>query len=102
MFAEGQNEAALRYADALQAVFPNRLYIEIARTGDPAEEGSEEALIDLAYARDIPLVATNPAHFADAKDSAAHDAMLCIAGSTHVDAPERKRSNPSNGCAAPS
>ncbi|MBB3955892.1 DNA polymerase III subunit alpha [Novosphingobium sediminicola] len=94
MFAEGQNEAALRYADALQVAFPNRLYIEIARTGDPAEDGSEEALIDLAYARDIPLVATNPAHFADAKDSAAHDAMLCIAGSTHVDAPERKRSNP--------
>ncbi|WCT76043.1 DNA polymerase III subunit alpha [Novosphingobium humi] len=94
MFAEGQNEAALRYADALQAAFPNRLYIEIARTGDPAEEGGEEALIDLAYARDIPLVATNPAHFADAKDSAAHDAMLCIAGSTHVDAPDRKRSNP--------
>lgn len=94
LFAEGQNEAALRYADALQGAFPNRLYIEIARTGDPAEEGSEDALIDLAYARGIPLVATNPAHFADARDSAAHDAMLCIAGSTHVDAPDRKRSNP--------
>ena len=94
LYAEGQAEEAERYADALQAAFGNRLYIEIARTNDPAEEGSEEALLDLAYARDIPLVATNPAHFAEAKDSAAHDAMLCIAGSTHVDAPERARSNP--------
>jgi len=94
LYAAGQNEAALRYVDALQAAFPNRLYIEIARTGDPAEAPSEEALLDLAYARDLPLVATNPAHFAEGKDSAAHDAMLCIAASTHVDAPERARSNP--------
>jgi len=94
LLAEGQAEEAGRYANALQAAFGGRLYIEIARTHDLAEEGSEEALIELAYARDIPLVATNPAHFAEAKDSAAHDAMLCIAGSTHVDAPERARSNP--------
>ena len=94
LYAEGQAEEAERYADALQAAFGGRLYIEIARTNDPAEDGSEDALIALAYARDIPLVATNPAHFSEAKDCAAHDAMLCIAGSTHVDAPERARSNP--------
>ncbi|NBC35941.1 DNA polymerase III subunit alpha [Novosphingobium sp. FSY-8] len=94
LLAEGQQEAAERYADVLQACFGDRLYVEVARTGDPAEDMAEDALIDLAYARDIPLVATNQAHFAEAKDTQAHDAMLCIAGSTHVDAPERARSNP--------
>jgi DNA polymerase-3 subunit alpha len=93
LLAGGQVDEAMRYADALQTDFGDRLYIEIARTGEPAEEGSEEALIELAYARGLPLVATNPAHFAEAKDWAAHDAMLCIAGSTHVDVAERARSN---------
>ncbi len=94
LYADGQVEAAEAYADRLQGLFPDRLYIEIARTNDPVEEASEAALLDLAYARDIPLVATNPAHFAEAQDTQAHDAMLCIAGSTHVDAAERPRSNP--------
>jgi DNA polymerase-3 subunit alpha len=94
LLAQGQGDAAELYADHLQDLFGNRLYIEIARTDDPVEDASEAALIDLAYARDLPLVATNPAHFSDAKDCAAHDAMLCIAASTHVDAPERARSNP--------
>ena len=52
------------------------------------------ALIDLAYALDLPLVATNPAHYAEPDFHAAHDAMLCIAGSTYVDNAERSRSSP--------
>ena len=53
--------AALAYADRLQELFPNRLYIELARRNDPVEDAAEAALIELAYARDLPLVATNPA-----------------------------------------
>ncbi|MBV1917667.1 MAG: PHP domain-containing protein, partial [Sphingomonadaceae bacterium] len=65
LMAEGQHEAAERYCDRLQALFGNRLYIEVARTGDPVEDASEEALIELAYARDIPLAGSNPANFAE-------------------------------------
>ncbi len=54
---------------------------------------SEEDLIALAYERDIPLVASNPAQFAEKQFHAAHDALLCIANSTHVDAAERPRSS---------
>ncbi|MEO6093331.1 MAG: DNA polymerase III subunit alpha, partial [Novosphingobium sp.] len=92
MFAEGRAEAASHFADRLQALFGDRLYIELCRTGDPVEDAAEEALIALAYARDLPLVATNPAHFSDPDFHAAHDAMLCIAHSSHVDAAERPRS----------
>ena len=93
LYADGRPEAAQAYCERLQALFGDRLYIEIARTGDPVEDAAEEALIDLAYARDIPLVATNPANYAEPEFHAAHDAMLCIANSTHVDAGERPRSS---------
>ncbi len=93
LFAAGRDEAAGRMCDTLQGLFPGRLYIEIARSGDPIEDASEEALIDLAYARNLPLVATNPAQYAEDHFHPAHDALLCIANSTHIDAAERPRSS---------
>ena len=94
LLADGQNEAAARLADRLEALFPERLYIELARHGDPVCERAEAALIDLAYARNLPLVATNPANFAEPHMHKAHDAMLCIANSTQIEAEDRPRSNP--------
>ncbi|MBX7481123.1 DNA polymerase III subunit alpha [Qipengyuania qiaonensis] len=94
LLAEGQQTHAEALLDRLQALFPKRLYIELARRGNDVEERAEAALVDLAYARDLPLVATNPANFAEPHMHKAHDAMLCIAGSTHVDAEQRTRSNP--------
>ena len=93
LLAEGQASAE-DVADRLQTLFPNRLYIELARHGDPVCEAAEEKLIDLAYARDLPLVATNPANFAEPHMHKAHDAMLCIAGSTYIENDDRKRTNP--------
>jgi DNA polymerase-3 subunit alpha len=93
LLAAGRDEASGRYCDQLQRLFGDRLYIEIARSGDPIEEASEDALIELAYARDLPLVATNPAQFAEKHFHPAHDALLCIANSTHIDAADRPRSS---------
>ena len=94
LFADGQAEKAGSYAGKLKALFPDRLYVEISRRGDPIEEASEPALIDLAYAMDLPLVATNPAQYAEIGFHAAHDAMLCIANSTYVENAERPTSSP--------
>jgi len=94
LLAEGQHAAAAQLTDRLEILFPGRLYVELARHGDAVCERAEEALIDLAYARDLPLVATNPANFAEPHMHKAHDAMLCIANSTQIDAEERPRSNP--------
>jgi len=94
LFAEEQADAALAYGERLEALFPGRLYVELARRGDAVEDAAEQALLDYAYARDLPLVATNPANYADPGFHAAHDAMLCIANSTHIDAAERQRSSP--------
>jgi len=58
LFAEEQMDRAFDYADRLQALFPDRLYIEIVRRLDEVEGKAEPHLLDLAYARDLPLVAT--------------------------------------------
>ncbi len=93
LLADGRDAAAGAMCDDLQRLFPQRLYIEIARSGDPVEDASEDGLIEMAYARDLPLVATNPAQYAEKHFHSAHDALLCIANSTHIDAPDRPRSS---------
>ncbi len=92
LIAEGQD--ALPMLEELKRLFPGRLYLELSRRGDPVEEAAEAALIDLAYAHDLPLVATNPAAYAEPDFHAAHDAMLCIAQSSHLDRDDRLRSSP--------
>lgn len=94
LLADGQADKARAYLDRLQALFPNRLYVEIIRRHDPVEEASENALIDLAYERALPLVATNPAAYPDQSFHAAHDAMLCIAQSAYIESNDRQTSSP--------
>ena len=93
LFADGQSDKAGAYAGRLKAMFPERLYIELSRRGDQVEEAAETRLVDLAYALELPLVATNPAQYSEPEFHAAHDAMLCIAGSTYVENNERPRSS---------
>jgi DNA polymerase-3 subunit alpha len=93
LIADGQQPRALAYLERLQALFPDRLYVEIARRGDAIEEAAESALIELAYAQHLPLVATNPAAYADLSFHAAHDAMLCIASSAYVESADRVTSS---------
>ncbi|MGL5837452.1 MAG: DNA polymerase III subunit alpha, partial [Sphingorhabdus sp.] len=92
LFADGQADSAAAYCARLQQLFPDRLYIELVRRGDAIEEAAEDALIALAYERDLPLVATNPACFAEPDFFAAHDAMLCIADGEYVENPDRRKS----------
>jgi DNA polymerase III subunit alpha len=93
LFSEGQDHAAYGYADHLLQLFPNRLYVEICRRLDPIEGASEAALIEMAHRLGLPLVATNPASYADADFHEAHDAMLCIASSSYVDSDDRVKSS---------
>ncbi|WP_066583444.1 DNA polymerase III subunit alpha [Sphingomonas pruni] len=94
LFAEDQPEGANAYVDRLQAIFGDRLYIEIARRFDPVEAKAEAELLELAYARNLPIVATNPCCFAEEEFREAHDAMLCIANSSYVASDDRPKSSP--------
>src|SRR4029079_7938383 len=73
--AAGQSHLAASRLDALHALFGDRLYVELQRRGTAAERRAEPALIDLAYAKGIPLVATNEPFFATVQDYEAHDAL---------------------------
>ena len=93
LLSEGQDDKATAYLDQLQSLFSDRLYIELSRRGDRTEEMAEERLIALAYDRNLPLVATNPAAYSDPGFHAAHDALLCIANSAYVESAERVSSS---------
>ncbi|HEY0414206.1 MAG TPA: DNA polymerase III subunit alpha [Allosphingosinicella sp.] len=94
LIAEEQATLADEVLRRLVALFPARLYVELARRGEEVEQKAEARLIELAYAHDLPLVATNPACFAEAHFHEAHDAMLCIAQSSQLDRDDRVRSSP--------
>jgi DNA polymerase-3 subunit alpha len=75
----------------LAALFGDRLYVELQRHNIDRERRVETSLIDLAYARGLPLVATNEPYFASSDDYEAHDALLCIAGGRLVAETDREQ-----------
>src|SRR6201991_2586847 len=85
--------AAVR-CDRLATLFGDRLYIELQRHGVDKERRAEGALIDLAYTKGFPLVATNEPYFASTDDYEAHDALLCIAGGRLVAETDRDQLTP--------
>ena len=92
MLADRQHDAADRYVERLQAMFFDRLYVEIARRENAVETAAEPHLIAMADGRGLPLVATNPSAYADADFHGAHDVLLCIASSSYIDSDDRTKS----------
>ncbi len=97
LIAQGQRDKANALTDRLAAAFPTRLYVELQRhPGEngqlmAAEAASEAGLIDLAYAKELPLVATNDVYFPKSKMFEAHDALICIAEKAYVDQSQPRR-----------
>jgi DNA polymerase-3 subunit alpha len=91
LLVDGQKQAAEAMLLKLAALFPGRLYVELMRHGMSEEERIESDLIDLAYAHDMPLVATNNAFFPDPSYEQAHDVLLCIEQGVALADPNRRR-----------
>src|SRR5882672_4286821 len=91
LIADGQPQAAEFLLDKLYNLFGDRLYVELQRHGLPNEAAVEEKLIDLAYAKGLPLVATNDVHFGTEDMYEVHDALLCISDGTFLDVEDRRR-----------
>jgi DNA polymerase-3 subunit alpha len=92
--AGGQRPLAASRLEALLKLFGDRLYVELQRHGTAAERAAETALIDLAYGKGVPLVATNEPYFATAADYEAHDALICIAEGRLVAEGDRRQLTP--------
>ncbi len=93
-FADGNAELARARVEALHSIFGDRFYIELQRHGLAQERAVEPHLVQLAYERSIPLVATNEPFFATTDDFEAHDALICIAQGSYVAVDERRRLSP--------
>ena len=90
-YAHGQDANAVRRLDLLADLFGDRFYIELQRHGRAMEAGVEPRLIDYAYRKGIPLVATNEPFFKTEKEFEAHDALLAIAGGSVLAQTERRK-----------
>ncbi|MEX0350042.1 MAG: DNA polymerase III subunit alpha, partial [Paracoccaceae bacterium] len=92
----GQRPAAEALVDRFATMFGDRLYIELQRhPGDggapESERLTERGHVEMAYAKGIPLVATNDVYFPEAEMYEAHDALICIAEGSYVDQQEDRR-----------
>lgn len=87
------NQPALvnQYLQTWQALFPQRFYLELQRTGRPQEEEYIQMALNLAMDHDLPVVATNDVRFLRAEDFEAHEARVCIHGGFVLDDPRRSR-----------
>jgi DNA polymerase-3 subunit alpha len=87
----GNVDLATARCERLASLFGDRLYVELQRHGMDKERRVEGGLIDLAYAKGLPLVATNEPYFAGNDDYEAHDALLCIAGGKLIAETDREQ-----------
>ncbi|MGH6769522.1 MAG: DNA polymerase III subunit alpha, partial [Xanthobacteraceae bacterium] len=90
----GQGSLAGARCETLLRLFGDRLYIELQRHGLDAERLVEGPLVELAYARGIPLIAANEPFFAMREDYEAHDALLCIAEGRVIADSDRRQLTP--------
>ena len=61
-----------------QRLFPDRFYIEIQRVGRAYEDFYIAGAATLAAQQNVPLVATNDAHFMQESEYDAHEVRVCI------------------------
>lgn len=74
----GQNEKAEEIALWHKRVFGDDYYIEIQNNGIQEQVLANQKLVALARKLDIPLVATNDAHYLRREDAYNHEVLLCI------------------------
>lgn len=74
-----------------QQHFPNRLYIELQRTGREGEETYIQDVLPLAVKHAVPVVATNDARFLNADEFDAHEARVCIHEGRTLNDPRRPK-----------
>ncbi|MDM8568366.1 DNA polymerase III subunit alpha [Thiotrichales bacterium HSG1] len=82
---------AKQQLEQCNALFPQRFYLELQRTGRPNEEEYIHAAIELALATNTPVVATNDVRFLTSDDYEAHELRVCIHAGKVVADPNRPK-----------
>ncbi len=91
LLLSGKLEAATLAAQRLAAAFPERLYLELQRTGEARDTACTQVTLGLAARLALPVVATHPIQFLAREDFRAHEARVCIAEGYTLADPRRPR-----------
>ena len=71
------------------AIFGDRFYLEVQRTGRQYDEDCLHLCVELAQITQVPIVATNDVMFISSEDFEAHETRVCINQSMVLDDPRR-------------
>lgn len=88
---EGRDAEARKWFAWYRDVFQDRFYVELQEHGIAEFAGLNNKLIALAREFNVPLIATNDAHYLRPEDAAAQDVLLCIQTNTVITDPKRMR-----------
>ncbi len=86
-----QRDKAEDFLNTLHTIFQDRLYIELHRNNMKNGTAVENVLLDMAYDKNIPIVATNAVFFATPNMHKAHDALLCIDSGHYIKQSDRRK-----------
>lgn len=75
---KNDRETAVGNAKIYREIFGDRFYIEVMRHGMTEQDVVNAGLISIARELEVPVVATNDAHYLECADAVAHDVLLCI------------------------
>ena len=92
LLADGDNEGAARVAARYKQLFGDGYFLELQRHEQvPQLPQINQGLVALGQELDIPLVATNDAHYVRQADAPLQDVYICIQTNTTVNDPQRLR-----------
>ena len=77
-------EAGKKVAEEYSSIFPGRYYIELQNHGIPEELQNIQLATKLAKEMNLPIIATNDAHYAKKEHYKAHDVHICIGTGKHL------------------
>ena len=84
-------EACRRLVDFYALNFPDRFYLEVQPHHMHEQEKLNQACVELARAKGLPLVATTDCHYLNAEDHHAQEVLMCISTGSHITDPDRLR-----------
>lgn len=84
-------EEAKRVALWHKNIFGEDYYLEVQPNGLPEQVLANQKLIQLSKELDIPLVATNDAHYLKKEDAYIHEVLLCIQTGKKMSDPDRMK-----------
>ena len=87
----GRTDLASQQLADWQAVFGDRLHLELTRTGREGEAAFISFALQASAQRQIALVASNDVRFLSPDDFEAHEARACISSGRVLDDPKRPR-----------